>query len=139
MKSTIDTADGFAIIELQDRYLTSLLLICIFFPLQFLVTLFWFWRDPLQLIFTYVVPFVPCIVTFDGWVSCLRTRNFEEIIGLLDKEDSPTEISNTVDKEGRVVQHCRRQNWIFEARNQVHTWPLGYMNWIVGYKTANRK
>jgi hypothetical protein len=138
LKSTIDTADGFAIIELQDRYLTSLLLICLFFPLQFLTTLFWFWRDPVQLIFTYIMPIVPCVVTFDGWVSCLRTRSFEEVMKLMGKETGLTEISTVVDGQGRVVQRCKRKDWTFEARNQVHTWPLGYMNWIVGYKKSDQ-
>jgi hypothetical protein len=134
LKSTLQTADGFAIIELQDRYLTSLLLICGFFPLQFLTTLFWFWRDPLQLIFTYLIPIVPCMVTFDGWVSCLRTRSFKEIMGLIQDEDSGSEISTTIDGEGMETQHAKKADWIFKARRQIHTEPFGYMNWIVGYK-----
>jgi hypothetical protein len=137
LKSTLETADGFAIIELQDRYLSSLLLICAFFPLQFLTTLFWFWRDPLQLIFTYVIPVIPCIVTFDGWVSCLRTRSFEEIMALVAKDDGASGISSTIDEEGRNFQQAKRKDWVFKAMHQVHTWPLGYMNWVVGYKKSD--
>jgi hypothetical protein len=134
LKSTLATSDGFAIIELQDRHLSSLLLICLFFPLQFATTLFWFWRDPLQLIFTYLIPVIPFIVTFDGFVSCLRTRNFEEIMRLVEKEDGEEDVDSTVDEEGREVKHARRGDWVFKGMSEVHSWPLGYMNWVVGYK-----
>jgi hypothetical protein len=135
LKSTLETADGFAIIELQDRHLSSLLLICLFFPLQFATTLFWFWRDPLQLVFTYIIPVVPFIVTFDGFVSCLRTRNFEEVLRLVGKEDDDVDVHSTIDIEGREVMHAKRGNWAFKGMSEVHSWPLGYMNWIIGYKS----
>jgi hypothetical protein len=136
LKSTLDTADGFAIIELQDRYLSSLLLICAFFPLQFLTTIFWFWKDPLQLIFTYLLPIVPSIVTFDGLVSCLRTRSFEEIVRLIGNETGSEGIVKTVDDQGRETKHAKRGVWTFKGMNELHTWPLGYMNWMVGYKVT---
>ncbi|KAF2432000.1 hypothetical protein EJ08DRAFT_586122 [Tothia fuscella] len=134
LRSTVDTADGFAIIELQDRHLSSLLLICGFFPLQFLTTLSWFWRDPLHLFLTYIVPVVPFIVTFDGLVSCLRTRSFEEVMKLVGSEGNDKRITSTIDEDGKEIQKAERGQWVFTGTSEVHTWPFGYTNWVVGYK-----
>jgi hypothetical protein len=134
LKSTMETADGFAIIELQDRKLGSLCLIFGHIAYIFASTIFYFWRDPIQLLFTYIVPVLPAVVTFDGLISCLRVRTFKEVMGLLKAADGEGEIQAVEDSEGRKLETARRGEWSFEAGSELHSWPCGSMNWIVGVK-----
>ncbi|KAF1989086.1 hypothetical protein K402DRAFT_327245 [Aulographum hederae CBS 113979] len=147
LKSTMDTAEGFAILELQERRLGSLVLMLLDFYLLFFVGIFWFWREPLILIFTYVFPILPFVQSFDGFVSALRTRTFDEVISLIptkevvaydpgNQDGSPEEEV----REGPVwdaksqLWFARRGDWVFEGGRELHTWPIGYMNWVVGRK-----
>jgi hypothetical protein len=134
LKSTMETADGFAIIELQDRKMGSLCLIFGHIAYMLASTVFYFWRDPLQLFFTYIVPVLPAVVTFDGLVSCLRVRTFSEVMNLLKGSDGEGEIEAGEDGEGRKLETARRGKWRFEAGSELHSWPCGNMNWIVGIK-----
>jgi hypothetical protein len=138
LESTMETADGFAIIELQDRKLGSLCLIFGHVAYMFATTIFYFWRDPLQLLFTYIVPVLPAVVTFDGLVSCLRVRTFSEVMGLLKGTDGEgeREIQAVEDIDGRKLETTKRGKWSFEAGSELHSWPCGSMNWIVGIKKA---
>ena len=141
LQSSIESSDGFAIVELQDRHLSSLILMLLDFILIFVVTLPWFWRDPIQLLFTYVIPIMPFIMSFDGLVSCLRTRTFQEVLALIDTEVSgsvgveASRISKEIDEDGRIIQIAKRQDWVFKCGREMHTWPFGNMNWIIGYKS----
>jgi hypothetical protein len=134
LQSTLATADGFAIIELQDRRVASLILMILDFFLVFLVTPLWFWRDPLQLFFTYVIPVIPFIMSFDGFVSSLRTREFEEVMALMDI--SKEQIETVLDEDGKCIQMARKGDWVFKSARECHTWPLGYMTWVAGCKTS---
>jgi hypothetical protein len=58
-------------------------------------------------------------------------------MALIGKENGASGILSTVDGEGRSHQLAKRTGWVFKAMNQVHTWPLGYMNWVVGYKKSD--
>jgi salicylate hydroxylase len=49
----------------------------------FYVTLRWYWRSPIHLLFTYLIPIAPLALWIDGLISCLRTRTPDEIEGLL--------------------------------------------------------
>lgn len=140
LKSTMETSDGFAIIELQDRHLSSLILMMLDFFLVFLASILWFWRDPLMLLLTYVIPIMPFIMSFDGAVSSLRTRTFEEVLALMDSEGDGKggEVAVEMDGDGREIQVGKRGEWVFKSGREMHTWPLGYMNWIVGYKKPER-
>ena len=141
LRSSMESSDGFAIVELQDRHLSSLILMLLDFILIFVVTLPWFWRDPIQLLFTYVIPIMPFIMSFDGLVSCLRTRTFREVLALIDTAVSGSarakanRISTEMDEDGRVIQVAKRQDWVLKGGRQMHTWPFGHMNWIIGYKS----
>jgi hypothetical protein len=140
LKSTMETADGFAIIELQDRKLGSLCLIFGHIAYMFASTVFYFWKDPLQLLLTYIVPVLPAVVTFDGLVSCLRVRTFSEIIGLLKGTNGNKKGEGAIqiveDDKGRELETARSGKWSFEAGSELHSWPCGSMNWIVGIKKA---
>ncbi|KAF2141383.1 uncharacterized protein K452DRAFT_228869 [Aplosporella prunicola CBS 121167] len=124
--STLGTADGFAILELQDRRLLSLLMMALDFGLVLLVTPFWFWNDPLQLLFTYLLPVLPAVLSFDGAVSALRTRTFGEVVRLVE-----------AGREGEAgvvgeVGTLERWGWRFRGGRELHTWPIGYFNYVVG-------
>ena len=135
LNSTLNTADGFAIIELQDRYLSSSVLMLGHLPLMFGLSIFRFWRDVLMLILVYVIPIVPIINTWDGLISSLRTRSFEEVMRLMDG-GAKIDITATTTDEGLHIKTTRKEGWLFKAAYQMHSWPVGYMNWIVGYKKA---
>ena len=92
LADTMKHSYGIAIIELQDRRLGCLSMMLGNGILAFLVTLFWFWpfnsraagkrkQNMLQIFLTYtgVLPFV---LLYDGLASCLRTREFDEVMRL---------------------------------------------------------
>jgi hypothetical protein len=137
LASTLATADGFAILELQDRRLASLLLMLLVPWLVFAASLFWFWYDPLHLLLTYVLPVLPLLVAFDGAVSALRTREFSEVVALIDDvltAGDGGEGECVREEDGGSGMVVRRGEWVFEGGRELHTWPIGYMNWVVGYK-----
>ena len=80
-----------------------------------LLTPFYFWRSPGHLFFTYVIPIIPLVLVFDGYVSSLRTRSAGEIIALMDKSKMD-------------------DAWSFSSGTEVHTWPTGHMTWFIGLK-----
>ena len=142
LESTLTTADGFAIVELQDRRVASLLLVALDAFLILLAGLFWFWRDPLHLILIYIVPLVPFTCVFDGFVSCLRTREFEEVLALVDGDRGEAErnggVCHETDDEGNAIRTARVGEWVFEGGRLEHTWPLGHLNYVIGLKGVDR-
>jgi hypothetical protein len=84
--------------------------------LQLLVSPFYFWRTPGHLFFTYVVPIIPFVLVFDGYISSLRTRTAEEIQVLM------KECGASAD------------GWTVKSGSAVHTWPTGYMNYFIAVK-----
>jgi hypothetical protein len=84
--------------------------------LMFLITPFYFWRSPGHLFFTYIIPVIPFVLVFDGYVSSLRTRSAEEVQALMKK----CEVS------------C--DGWTVISGHEQHTWPTGYMTYVIGVK-----
>ncbi|OBT77557.1 hypothetical protein VF21_04606 [Pseudogymnoascus sp. 05NY08] len=76
LKNTLETSDGFGIFELSERTPSSLLMITLMGLLFFFITPFYFWRSPGHLFFTYIIPIIPFVVVFDGYVSSLLSRPF---------------------------------------------------------------
>ncbi|KAF2666766.1 hypothetical protein BT63DRAFT_457722 [Microthyrium microscopicum] len=133
--STLATADGFAIIELQDRRLSSILLMFLHFFLVLVTGVLWFWRSPVQLLFTYVIPVMPFILAFDGAVSSLRTREFGEVLGLLDSSSSvEMRAGQKLGQASAVVELKDGAEWRFEADRKQHSSPFGYASWITGIR-----
>ncbi|KAI4773124.1 hypothetical protein E4T52_11896 [Aureobasidium sp. EXF-3400] len=137
MKNTLASADGVCILELQDRSLGTLLLMLGEPFLLFLVTVLWFPFRPLHLFFTYIFPVLPFVQAWDGVVSCLRTRSFEETLGLAeqalgDKARVVSERDTGVLGEKVVVAECGE--WRFVWVRRLHTWPFGYMNAFLARK-----
>jgi hypothetical protein len=137
LRRAMDAFDGFAIIELQDRRLSSLILMVVnlFFVLIFSVV--WFWWDPVHLLLTYVIPVFPAIMLFDGCISALRTREFPEVMALVD-EVLGTSIANMEGDYDKVnsIYTARRGEWRFQGGRRRHTIPFGYINWVTAHRAA---
>lgn len=126
LESTLETADGFAIIELQDRYLNSFALMLGHLPLIFTTSIFRYWRDIMMLMLVYTLPVVPVINTIDGFVSCLRTRSFREVMTLVGAKISENNVHEKL---------AFKDDWTFRSAYEMHSWPVGYMNWITGHRS----
>jgi len=59
----------------------------------------------------------------------LRTRTFGEIVALVEGVMGLAESGQG--RQGAVV---RRGEWLLRSERALHTWPLGYMNAVVGRK-----
>lgn len=120
-----------SIFELQSRTLSSLMTIFLLGPLFAVITPYYFATDPIHLFFTYVVPVIPFVLAFDGYVSSMRTRTVGEVLALLDPEGAGSE------ERGLAV--LRERGWSVRSGQECHTWPTGYMSWIVGVKERDGK
>ncbi|KAK3945679.1 hypothetical protein QBC46DRAFT_302907 [Diplogelasinospora grovesii] len=120
LKNTVETSDGFGIFELQERNFSSFLTCCAFGLGIMLVAPYyaWVWRSPMTLFFTYIVPILPFVLVFDGWMSALRTRTPDEVEVLLRTcgAGTPEEIS---------------KHWEVRSGKSMFLWPFGYLNWII--------
>lgn len=128
VKSSMETSDAFAIVELQERSVFSLVMVLLESWMLMLMAIFWFWNDPVHLVFTYGIPILPVTQYLDGLVTCLRIRSFEEILRLLPKKYGAGKEGITAEK-GEVAE---LRDWRFKHLRVLHTWPFGYMNVIVG-------
>ncbi len=115
------------IFELQDRtfgaFLTTLV-----FGLGILLTApyyAWRWRSPMTLVFTYLVPILPFVLVFDGWMSMLRTREPDEVAALLRTCGAESETDGT-------------DGWELCSGQTRHLWPCGYLKWIIITKKAKK-
>ena len=84
-------------------------------PLLLIVSPYFFWKSPGHLFFTYIIPVIPFVVVFDGYVSSLRTRTGDEILAMLEQK-------------GPV------KGWDFWQGNEFHTFPIGEMSYFIGLK-----
>ncbi|CZR52240.1 uncharacterized protein PAC_02117 [Phialocephala subalpina] len=116
LRNTIETADGFGIFELQERTFSSLITMIAMGIMMLGITPFYFWRSPGHLFFTYIIPIIPFVLVFDGFISSLRTRTSEEVQALM-KECGAS---------------C--DGWTVKSGQEQHTFPTGYMTWVIGVK-----
>ncbi|KAJ4190171.1 hypothetical protein NW755_005310 [Fusarium falciforme] len=115
LRDTIQTSEGFAIFELQDRSFASFVAVTLLgigailsAPLYA-----WKWRSPATFIFSCLTPILPFVLAFDGYVSALRTRTPDEVEVLLRSCGADT------------------SRWEMQSGSKVHLWPCGYLNWII--------
>lgn len=110
-----------SIFELQDRSLSAFFTTLVF-GLGILLTApyyAWRWRSPMTLVFTYLVPILPFVLVFDGWMSMLRTRTPDEVAALLRTcGAAPADVAR----------------WELRSGEIRHLWPFGYLKWIVCVK-----
>lgn len=115
LRNTLQTSEGFGIFELQGRTAASLFTVSMMWPLLLLITPFYYWRSPGHLFFTYVVPIIPFVLVFDGYVSSLRTRTPKELLALMEGMEEV-------------------EGWRFRSGSELHTWPTGEMTWFMGVR-----
>lgn len=120
LRNTLETSNGFAIFELQGRDWGSLFTVLLLWPFLVLGSYWWYLGDWTNLFLHGIVPVVPGVIVFDGWVSCLRTRTAGEIDKLLQRAAAGI--------EGRL------DGWTFQVGREVHTWPFGKMSYFIGTK-----
>ncbi|KAK4150571.1 hypothetical protein C8A00DRAFT_46069 [Chaetomidium leptoderma] len=115
--------DGFGIFELQDRGVAGFLSCCLFGLGTLIMAPYYafLWGAPLALFFTYVVPILPVVLVFDGWMSCLRTRTPDEIEALL----------RTCGAEGGEAEIAK---WEVKSGSEMFMWPVGSVNWVICVK-----
>lgn len=115
LKDTVETSEGFAIFELQDRYFLSFLADTLLpFKVMFTSPYYAFlWRNPIIFIFNWIIPIVPLVLFWDGWVSSLRTR-----------EPSEVEV---------LLRNCGADatGWQIRSGKERFLWPCGHINWII--------
>ncbi|KAK4457032.1 hypothetical protein QBC42DRAFT_189597 [Cladorrhinum samala] len=120
LKNTVDTSDGFGIFELQDRSFGGGFLTCCLFGLGTLLAAPYYaimWGAPMALIFTYILPALPFVLVFDGWMSSLRTRTAAEVENML-----------------RGCGGEGVEKWEVSSGSESFMWPVGRVNWVIGLK-----
>jgi len=135
LRNMLTNSDAFVILELQDRSLGCVMMLSMEWLLLLLVSVFWFWSDVSHLALTYCVPVLPFVHTWDGVVSCLRTRTTEELerlVGQVIREEK----TRLLDGQGRGHGI---DDWTISSVRQRHTWPFGYMNAFIGIRNDCRK
>ncbi|KAF4424862.1 hypothetical protein FACUT_10187 [Fusarium acutatum] len=115
LRDTVETSEGLAIFELQDRSFASVLAVTFlgigaFFSAPFFALK---WRSPATFIFSCLIPILPFVLMFDGYISALRTRTPEEVETLLRSCGADT------------------SKWEVKSGSEMHLWPCGYLNWVI--------
>lgn len=122
LKNTLETSDGFAIMELQGRDLLSFIMPAILGIGCFIFAPLYAWRlrSFSVLIFTYLIPIIPFVLVFDGYISALRTRTPDEVEALM--------------------KSCggRTEGWEFKSGKEIYMPPVGSVRWIVSEKISSR-
>jgi hypothetical protein len=135
LANTIATSEGFAILEMQDRRILSMLFVSLGGVVSLAMSWLWFWGSWSQLFFTYVIPILPAVLVFDGQVSCLRVREFRELLDLIDEAvDCPIQ---QVLVRGKEISRARTANWILESgRTSFLPFPGANIVWITGRRIS---
>lgn len=79
IQNAVDNGQGIGVFELTERKLPVMLMMLI---VPIFVLLFTPFIKPFRIsriLFTYLIPIIPLLVSFDGFVSCLRTYTEEEL------------------------------------------------------------
>lgn len=120
LKNTVDTSDGFGIFELQDRSFGGGFLTCCLFGVGTMLLAPYYaiaWGAPMALVFTYLLPALPFVLVFDGWMSSLRTRTAAEVEDML-----------------RGCGGEGVEKWEVSSGSESFMWPVGRVNWVIGLK-----
>ncbi|KAF6791744.1 hypothetical protein CSOJ01_14259 [Colletotrichum sojae] len=122
LKNTLENSDGFAIFELQGRDIHSLLMPALLGIGVFLMAPLHAWRlrSLTVLVFTYLIPILPFVLVFDGYISALRTRTSVEV--------------------ETIMRSCgaSMEGWEIKSGRETHMPPIGYVSWIVAEKISTR-
>ncbi len=118
MNDAVKDGQGIAVLEVVSRSFSGLLMVVSAVLLLFIVTPFirpFEWK---RVLLTYVLPFIPLAVLWDGFVSCFRVY-------------SPSEM------EELIAQH----------RNGIYQWEIGFISvkrgptfrYLIGYPRKNSR
>ncbi|PNS16691.1 hypothetical protein CAC42_4655 [Sphaceloma murrayae] len=144
VKNMLRDSDAFCILELQERSLGCLAMMALEPVLLLAVCWWWFWGEWAYLWWTYGVPVLPFLHGWDGIVSCLRTRTFEEVRALVDgviaeeSRERAKELTLNGQSKGRT-RGLGPDQWTISEAKVLHTWPAGYMHATVGIRKEIRK
>ncbi|KAF2220934.1 hypothetical protein BDZ85DRAFT_22067 [Elsinoe ampelina] len=144
VRNALGNSDAFCFLELQERSLGCLGMMMLEGLLLLVVSWWWFWGEWVHLLLVYGVPVLPVVHAWDGVVSCLRTRTFEEVRGLVDgviaEEKRRMEKELTfIGQVGGRRQGVARGEWTVSEARVRHTWPAGYLNAVIGIRKEIRK
>lgn len=119
-----DTSSGFAIIELQDRYFTSILSVMLLGlgVMVFAPVFAWRWRSPGTLFWTWVVPVLPFVLVWDGWMSSVRTRTVDEVQDLM---------------RACGADEQELKKWNVRSGRRTHLPPWADVNWIIATRSGD--
>ena len=98
-------------------------MVSLLWPLAMLLAPIYFLTSPGHLFFTYLVPCVPFVWVFDGYISCLRTRTPEEVHALL----------------RRAIPADELRKWTFRSGEESHTLFIGKLYWIIATKEDGQR
>jgi hypothetical protein len=77
------------------------------------------------------------VQAWDGVVSCLRTRSFEETLRLAERalgERARVVSEKNTGVVGEKVTVVECGEWKFVGVRRLHTWPFGYVNAFLARK-----
>jgi len=115
LRDTVETSEGFAIFELQDRSFSSFVADSLL-PLGVVLAAPFYaqkWKSLALFVFTWLIPILPLVLFWDGYVSSLRTRDPDEVEVLLRTCGADT------------------SEWVMVSGSEVFLWPFGQLNWII--------
>lgn len=75
------------------------------------------------------------VLQFDGFVSCLRTREFDEFAELIQEAAGTQGAMTECLRNEERLQVCTLPSWEIRAHEKVlHTLPFGYVRMITGVR-----
>ncbi|EPS43048.1 hypothetical protein H072_2964 [Dactylellina haptotyla CBS 200.50] len=121
LKDAVNGSDAIGIFEIQSRTLSGFLSVAAIGPLLTFLSPFHgpFWNFG-HIFFTYVIPILPFVMVFDGYMSALRTRTPQEILDL---------IATLPEKD--------RAGWEWKWGRQGFAKPVGDINYFIGIKNPS--
>ncbi|KAF3938733.1 hypothetical protein ABW19_dt0203479 [Dactylella cylindrospora] len=120
LKDAVGGSDAIGIFEIQSRTLSGFFQVFMIGPLlTFLGPLhppFW---NLGHMFFTYIIPILPFVMVFDGYMSAWRTRTPKEIMELIE----------TIDEKDR-------DGWEWRWGRRGFAGPIGEINYFIGVKKS---
>ncbi|KAK6359208.1 hypothetical protein TWF696_000372 [Orbilia brochopaga] len=120
LRDAITGSDAIGVFEIQSRSFSGFLQVAAIGPILTFLTPFHrpFWTLG-HLFFTYIIPILPFVMVFDGYMSALRTRTPQEILALVE-----------------TIPAQDRAGWEWRWGAKKFAKPVGEINYFIGVKKA---